>query len=516
MKSKSLLLSCFIVLFANSVYSQRLEVIRTYWDWSRTQLHEVYTVIAGTPQKHGYYKEYNQAGALWNTAHYKRGILHGQYVQYFGGESNEIYYITNYVNGKKNGKEISYSWEDNCSNCISNTSVYKDDNLIEYTDYYVNPKKSEQKKHNVKFAGEKVYETWWYENGNIEAIQVSLHYNVDSIISNSYYSENGKIKSTLKDNVYNYYDEDGINIVRKEYKTTGATEFYQNGELVKSIRPINEGGYNFTETKIYKNGKVVSTVTKDKSGYSIEDLRKDQKLAERYDELYSLYKEKICPDLDSLYEKMCDYNHALEIQKYDTYTAAHCRKATYESTEKLDSLIDFLNKHVVKVYITVNRCRVFTESGAPYKSEGPRYVYKKTEKEIQALEELLDTFDIYTLGKEFYTLFEIKDVIEKIKPDLYYIECSYTYYWGQQGYSDNVPNKHLYSYEAYLQTTRYLTSKLKDKDVYETLKILKQYAIVCSKMRQWYNQRIGKIERAFKKAESEEEILTIFLSENKK
>ena len=48
--------------------------------------------------------------------------------------------------------------------------------------------------------------------------------------------------------------------------------------------------------------------------------------------------------------------------------------------------------------------------------------YKKTEKEIHALEELLDTFDIYTLEKEFYTLFEIKDVIEKIKPDLYYIE----------------------------------------------------------------------------------------------
>ena len=57
---------------------------------------------------------------------------------------------------------------------------------------------------------------------------------------------------------------------------------------------------------------------------------------------------------------------------------------------------------------------------------------------------------------------------------------------------------------------------MKHKDVYETLKILKQYAIVCSKMRQWYNLRIGKIERAFKKAESEEEILTIFLSENKK
>ena len=103
MKSKIILLSYFIILFTNNVYSQRLEVIRTYWDWSRTQLHEIYTVIAGTPQKHGVYKEYNQVGALWNTAHYKRGILHGQYVQYCGGESDRIWYITNYINGKKNG-----------------------------------------------------------------------------------------------------------------------------------------------------------------------------------------------------------------------------------------------------------------------------------------------------------------------------------------------------------------------------------------------------------------------------
>ena len=514
MKPKIILLSYFIILFTNNVYSQRLEVIRTYWDWSRTQLHEIYTVIAGTPKKHGYYKEYNQVGALWNTAHYKRGILHGQYVQYFGGESDDICCITNYVNGKKNGKEISYSWDFNCSNCISHTCIYKDDNLIEYTDYYVNPKKSEQKKHNVKFAGEKVYETWWYENGNIEATQVSLHY-ADSIISSSYYSEDGKIKSTIENNVYNYYDEDGMNIVRKEYKTTGTTEFYQNGELIKSIRPINEGGYNFMETKIYKNGEVISTETKDENGYSIENLRKDQKLAEQYDELYNLYEERVSPYLDSLYEKMCDYRHALQIQEKDKY-GGPCRKAAYESKEKIDSLINYLNKHVAKTYITANRYRRFSKRGILYKVGDNKYAYKKTEKEIHALEELLDTFDIYTLEKEFYTLFEIKDVIEKIKPDLYYIECSYTYYWGQQGYSDNVPNKHPYSYEAYLHATRYLTSKLKDKDVYETLKILKQYAIVCSKMRQWYNQRIGKIERAFKKAESEEEILTIFLSENKK
>ena len=54
MKPKIILLSYFIILFTNNVYSQRLEVIRTYWDWSRTQLHEIYTVIAGTPKKHGF------------------------------------------------------------------------------------------------------------------------------------------------------------------------------------------------------------------------------------------------------------------------------------------------------------------------------------------------------------------------------------------------------------------------------------------------------------------------------
>ena len=515
MKPKIILLSYFIILFTNNVYSQRLEVIRTYWDWSRTQLHEIYTVIAGTPKKHGYYKEYNQVGALWNTAHYKRGILHGQYVQYCGGESDRIWYITNYINGKKNGEKITYSLDEKLPNCISSIAIYKDDDCIECTDYYEKSKNRNYKKYHFKYIGDRLYKTYWYENGNIESKEILAYNEIEALIFSLFMSEDGKMISKFEDKVYSYYDEDGINIIRKEYKTTGTTEFYQNGELVKSIRPINEGGYNFTETKIYKNGEVISTVTKDKNGYSIEELRKDQKLAERYDELYSLYKEKICPDLDSLYEKMCDYNHALEIQEKDKY-GGPCRKAAYESKEKIDSLINYLNKHVAKTYITANRYRRFSKRGILYKVGDNKYAYKKTEKEIHALEELLDTFDIYTLEKEFYTLFEIKDVIEKIKPDLYYIECSYTYYWGQQGYSDNVPNKHSYSYEAYLHTTRYLTSKLKDKDVYETLKILKQYAIVCSKMRQWYNQRIGKIERAFKKAESEEEMLTIFLSENKK
>ena len=136
MKPKIILLSYFIILFTNNVYSQRLEVIRTYWDWSRTQLHEIYTVIAGTPKKHGFYKEYNQVGALWNTAHYKRGILHGQYVQYCGGESDRIWYITNYINGKKNGKKITYSLDEKLPNCISSIAIYKDDDCIECTDYY--------------------------------------------------------------------------------------------------------------------------------------------------------------------------------------------------------------------------------------------------------------------------------------------------------------------------------------------------------------------------------------------
>ena len=143
-------------------------------------------------------------------------------------------------------------------------------------------------------------------------------------------SEDGKMISKFEDKVYSYYDEDGINIIRKEYKTTGTTEFYQNGELVKSIRPVNEGGYNFMETKIYKNGEVISTETKDENGYSIENLRKDQKLAEQYDELYNLYEERVSPYLDSLYEKMCDYRHALQIQEKDKY-GGPCRKAAYES-----------------------------------------------------------------------------------------------------------------------------------------------------------------------------------------
>lgn len=154
MKNKIILISCFIVFFTNYTYAQRLEVIRTYWDWGRTQLHERYTVIAGTPTKHGYYKEYNQVGALWNTAHYNHGVLHGQYVQYFGGIPEEIWYIENYTNGKRNGKHISYSQEDGCSNCVEEVLIYKNDELVEYTKYYVNRQNNGRKEKHVKFVGD--------------------------------------------------------------------------------------------------------------------------------------------------------------------------------------------------------------------------------------------------------------------------------------------------------------------------------------------------------------------------
>lgn len=514
MKNKIILISCFIVFFANYAYTQRLEVVRTYWDWGRTQLHERYTVIAGTPTKHGYYKEYNQAGALWNTAHYNHGVLHGQYVQYCGGIPEEIWYIENYVNGKKNGKQISYSWEDGCANCISEIEIYKNDKLIEFTKYYVNRQNNGRKARHVRFAGDIVYSTSWYENGNIQSKDITPLAYTDSIISGTYFSESGKLLLKVEDNIYSFYDNEGQYLIRKEYKNTGAIEYYEKGELVKSVRPIKEEEFEFTETVEYENGKVASLDIKDKYGNTIEDLKTHNEITEQYNQLHDIYRTKILPDLDSLSKEIKEYNEYLNIRERDDYHG-YCRKGSYESTVKIDSLIGYLNLHKANITNNVKRSMNFYQFGRAHQSEELNKIIKIRKERIHSLEELLDTIDVKSLRKDYYTLFEIRDVIENMRKDLYYIECSYTYYWGQQSYKDNVPNKHANSYIAYIRTTRYLTSKLQGKNVYETLDIMKQYATICLKMRQWYNKRIGKIERAFGRAKSEEEMLKIFLSSSK-
>ena len=114
--------------------------------------------------------------------------------------------------------------------------------------------------------------------------------------------------------------------------------------------------------------------------------------------------------------------------------------------------------------------------------------------------------------QKYDTLSMMKKIVEQISDDLQCVECSYTYYRGQQGYKDNVPKIHKNAYNAYLATTEYLTLSLEGKNLSETLAILQQYATVSSKMRKWYSKKITPIEKLFKKAETSEAKLDIFLN----
>lgn len=99
---------------------------------------------------------------------------------------------------------------------------------------------------------------------------------------------------------------------------------------------------------------------------------------------------------------------------------------------------------------------------------------------------------------------------EELIANLYNIECNYTY--GQFGYKDLVPTKNKKAYYAYKSVSTFLLSKSENETLDGVLATLQQYQAVCSKMIKWENQKISSIEKLFKKAETPEAQLEIFMN----
>ena len=90
-------------------------------------------------------------------------------------------------------------------NCISSIAIYKDDDCIECTDYYEKSKNSSYKKYHFKYIGDRLYKTYWYENGNIESKEILAYNEIEALIFSLFMSEDGKMISKFEDKVYSYY-----------------------------------------------------------------------------------------------------------------------------------------------------------------------------------------------------------------------------------------------------------------------------------------------------------------------
>ena len=143
MKTKLSIL--FVCAFSLNVFAQSLETIKTYHDWSHTQLKEVYTVIKNTPTKHGKYKLWSQSSILVQEATYSNGKLNGITKRYsvFG----KLLQLTNYRNDKKHGLEKNYTFDSNGGGSgdpkkyLGWERYYENDIMVREIEYYESGKK---------------------------------------------------------------------------------------------------------------------------------------------------------------------------------------------------------------------------------------------------------------------------------------------------------------------------------------------------------------------------------------
>lgn len=484
MKLKLFISVCILMISLNTINAQNLVTKKTYWDWSASRLHEIFTVIAGTGTMHGSYKEYNQSGELIVSANYNKNMLHGVCTNYLGSSPNRMLKTTTYVNGVKNGEEKDYTSHD--EHCLYAKSIYKDDKVIEKTFYYTESAYKGCKERYIKFDVDKTYTTDWYKDGKIayDGVEDRMGNPIQFTKNNA----EGAVIQKCENNVTTTYTDDGKMLKQKEDLNTGLLEVYDNGVLVKTVRTFKENGEELHEIILYSDNKPSSKQLFNKDGKDVEVLRKQKMLEIQYDSLYNTL------------DKIVPYGASQSIKPTNFNTPEKsCRKALYESAEKLSLLEIAFHKHEETLDKLAKKRTNYSSSS------------KKDQKTIDDINMYINEIKQQNLIQKYDTLVCLKKVIEQVGVDLYNIECAYTYYQGQQGYKDNKPNKHKVAYNAYISVTQYLESRLTNESLSNMLGSLELYATVCAKMRKWENEKISSIEKLLKKAQNPEEQLMIFI-----
>lgn len=496
MKIRFFFLACVLMLSINMINAQNLITKKTYWDWSNSRLHETFTVIAGTSTMHGSYKKYNENGALVVSANYNKGALHGLCISYFGTPQKHILKSTNYVNGKKNGIEKTNGLSDDT--CYpTEECVYKNDEMIEKTSYYTDTKERGHKKSHVKLVGDKQYSTNWYQNGQIEyesifQVTPGNYENIKTPIQYTKYNETGIVIEKLENNILLVYNDDGKTLKKKDNLNTNVVELYDNGTLVKTIRSFKENEEQFYEVTLYKDNKPYSKVVADKNGIDVEYLRKQKELTAKYASLYS--------ELNTMLPM-----HTLGERLYFEYTEPPYRKSIYESDKTKAVIEDIFRKHEKQINDITSLRKQFSDTKIS-SQDGEEY---DMETSVNKIEEYVKNVRLnYALPKR--TLLQVKKTAEGLIKSIYEIECRYTY--GQLGYKDLVPTKNKKAYYAYKAISTHLLSKAENETLDNLLTTLQQYNTVCSKMIKWETQKISSIEKLFKKAETPEAQLEIFMN----
>ena len=230
----------FLLTMMLNARSQNLQTIKTYFDpYLKTQLEEVYTVIANTPTKHGTYKRYDKGGTLVEEAVLSQNQINEVHKIYYGSEwvlpsyslVGKIHIVETYVNGTLVGLSEQYQYVGGKKCFLWQKTYNNKGEEIKSVEYYESGVKSSS----VQVNGHCVE---WYENGQKSAEYTNKNGDIDGKFMA--WHENGALKAQ--------------SIIVRGNRAGKGTYYFPNG-VIQSEEEYNSMSILISSREYFMNSK---------------------------------------------------------------------------------------------------------------------------------------------------------------------------------------------------------------------------------------------------------------------
>jgi len=231
-------ITIILIVLSFTVNSFAQKVNKTYWSISGPIKEEFQINSNGV--KNGYYKKFNNEGAIYKKGKYKNGKKTGLWTTYDMKGTGTVTAITNYLDGKMDGSYKQWCFEKG-RKYLCGDYVYKKDREIKAKHYY--------------------------SNGQLESVE-----DKEKGINNKWFKDGSPSGETVNGVYFRYDEDDGVKYVNfiqydsldVNYKLYYSTSYphsldriiYINNSLETSIR-YNGRGYGISaETRTIEEAKV--------------------------------------------------------------------------------------------------------------------------------------------------------------------------------------------------------------------------------------------------------------------
>jgi len=267
MKTKNFILLILGLTISLSTFAQ-LQTVKSYWDWNKTILHEIYTVKANTGIKHGTYKEYDQNGNLILSCTFIDNKLNGAYISNNYDEKD----ISNYKNGVLDGIQKIL---DPSGKTLLKLIIWRNGKEIESTEYNKNVYTGEYYKylHRKLIPKELIpdnQKSTWDQFAIIKYYSDGKMMSYDSLFVSKTYYENGQLSESRDEFGSKNYSKEGV--ITKESLKIGEQRLYKSGVL-NQYSSYTKDRLEFVTTDYDSIGKPYKVTRNMISPKSIQDTK---------------------------------------------------------------------------------------------------------------------------------------------------------------------------------------------------------------------------------------------------